>query len=88
MKAKKGMDYSFFNLGAKCDGLLKPHPGRSTFGKEDRYPLYRRLGGHQVRSGRVRKTSPLPGFAPWTVQVVASRYTAHAVNKIKYYFLI
>ena len=41
-----------------------------------------------VRSGRVRKTSPLPGFAPRTVQAVASRYTAHAYNKIKYYFLI
>ena len=29
----------------------------------------------QGRSGRVRKTSPQPGFDPWTVQPVASRYT-------------
>ena len=44
-------------------------------GKETRYPLYRRLGGPQGRSGRVRKISPLPGFDPRTVQPVASRYT-------------
>ena len=34
--------------------------------KEIRYPLYRRLGGPQGRSGRVRKMSPLPGFDPRT----------------------
>ena len=33
-----------------------------------RYPLYRRLGGTQDRSGRVRKMSPRPGFDTWTVQ--------------------
>jgi hypothetical protein len=40
-----------------------------------RHPLYRRLGGPQGRSGRVRKMSPPPGFDPRTVQAVASRYT-------------
>jgi hypothetical protein len=35
-----------------------------------RYQLYRRLGGPQSRSGRVRKTSPPPGFDPRTVQPV------------------
>ena len=40
-----------------------------------RYPLYRRLGGPQSRSGRVRKISLPPEFDPWTVQPVASRYT-------------
>ena len=40
-----------------------------------RYPLYRRLGGPQGRSGRVRKISPPPGFDPRTDQPVASRYT-------------
>ena len=39
------------------------------------YPLYRRLGGPQGRSGRLRNIFPLPGFDPWTVQPVASRYT-------------
>jgi hypothetical protein len=44
-----------------------------------RYPLYRRLGGPQGRSGRARKISPPPGFDPRTVQPVASRYTDYAV---------
>jgi hypothetical protein len=39
------------------------------------YPLYRKLGGTQGQSGRVRKISPTPGFDPRTVQPVASRYT-------------
>ena len=45
-------------------------------GKDTRYPLYRRLGGSQGRSGGVRKFSPPPRFDPRTVQSVASRYTA------------
>jgi hypothetical protein len=39
------------------------------------YPLYRRLGRPQDRSGQVRKISPPPGFDPRTVQPAASRYT-------------
>jgi len=42
---------------------------------KSQYPLYRRLGGPQGRSGRVQKISPPPGFDPRTVQSVASRYT-------------
>ena len=41
-----------------------------------RYPLYRRLGGPQDRSGRVRKISPPPEFDPRIVQPIASRPTA------------
>jgi hypothetical protein len=44
-----------------------------------RYPLYRKLGRPQGRSGRVRKISPKPGFDPRTVQPVASRYTDYAI---------
>jgi hypothetical protein len=44
-----------------------------------RYPLYRRLGGPQSLSGRVRKKSPPPEFDPRTVQPVASRYTDCAI---------
>jgi hypothetical protein len=40
-----------------------------------RYPLYRRLGGPQGRSGQVRKISLPPGFDPQTVQPIASCYT-------------
>jgi hypothetical protein len=51
------------------------HPGK----RPDRYPLYRRLGEPQSRSGRVRKISSPPGFDSRTVQPVASRYTARAI---------
>jgi hypothetical protein len=44
-----------------------------------RYPLYRRLGGPQDRSGGVREISPPPGLDPRTVQPVASRYTDWAI---------
>jgi hypothetical protein len=44
-----------------------------------RCPLYRRMGGPQGRSGRVRKISPPPGFDPRTVQPVSSRYTDWAI---------
>jgi hypothetical protein len=44
-------------------------PGKTS------YPLYRRLGVSQGRSGHVRKISPPPGFDPRTVQPVDSRYT-------------
>jgi len=37
-----------------------------------RYPLYMRIGGPQVRSGWLRKISPLPGFDPCTVQPLES----------------
>ena len=44
-----------------------------------RYPLYRRQGGPQGRSGRVQKISPPLGFDPQTVQPVVSRYTNWAI---------
>jgi len=46
-------------------------PGHSLPPGKTRYPLYRRLGGPQGRSGQVRKISPQPGFDPRTVQPVA-----------------
>jgi hypothetical protein len=55
-------------------GWLKRRPGRFTSGKETRYPLCRRLGGPQGRSGRLRKISLSPGTDPRTVRPVASRY--------------
>jgi hypothetical protein len=60
-------------------GWLAPRPGRFTPWKETRYQLYRRLGGPQGRSGRVRKISPPLGFDPRTVQPVAIRYTDWAI---------
>jgi hypothetical protein len=40
-----------------------------------RYPMYRRLGGPQGRSGQLRKISHPQKFDPRTVQPVTSRYT-------------
>jgi hypothetical protein len=48
-------------------------------GKEPRYPLDRRLGGLQSRSGRggeEKNSQPLPGLDPPIIQLVAQRYTA------------
>jgi hypothetical protein len=59
--------------------VASPRPGRFTPGKETRYPLYRRIGGPQGRSGRLGKILPPPGFDPRTVQPVVSRYTDYAI---------
>jgi hypothetical protein len=45
-----------------------------------RYSLYRRLGGLQGRSGRVRKIPLPPELDPRTFQPVASRYTDWAIR--------
>jgi hypothetical protein len=50
-----------------------------------RYPFYRRLGGPQGQSGQVQKISPPPGFDPWTVQLVVSRYIDYAILAHKTY---
>jgi hypothetical protein len=54
--------------------LLCSSPGKT------RYPLYRRQGGPQSRSGQVQKISPPPGFDPQTIQSVASHYTDYATR--------
>ena len=54
-------------------------PARFTPGQDNRYPLYRRLGGPQDRPGRVRKISTPPGLDLRTVQPVASRYADWAI---------
>ena len=60
-------------------GCQRQAPRRFTPGNETRCPLYRRLGGPQGRSRRVRKISSPPGFDPRTVQPVASHYTDCAI---------
>jgi hypothetical protein len=56
-------------------------PGKDP---KTRYPLYKRLGGPQSRSGQVQKISPPPEFDPRTVQYVASRYTDYAIPSPPY----
>ena len=55
-------------------------PARTLPPGKTRYPLYRRLGGPQGRSGQVQKISPPLGFDPRTVQPVGSRYTDYATR--------
>jgi hypothetical protein len=76
-RVDRGIDLSFRDLeGGEWSAS---RPGRFTSGKT-RYPLYRRLGGPQGRSGRVRKFSIPPGFDPRTVQPVDSRYNDWATG--------
>ena len=56
-------------VGGQRHAPTASHPGKTQ------YPLYRRYGGPQGRSGGVRKISPPPGFGPRTVQPVARYYT-------------
>jgi hypothetical protein len=56
-------------VGGQRNAPVALPPGKT------RYPLYRRLGGSQSRSGQVRKISPSTGFDHRTLQPVASRYT-------------
>jgi len=60
--------------GGQCQAPAALHPVKTQ------YPLYRRLGGPQGRSGRMRKILPPRGFDPRTVQPVASRYTDYTIR--------
>ena len=60
-------------VGGQCHAPAASPPGKI------RYPLYRRLGEPQGRSGRVRKRSPPPAFDPRIFQPEASRYTDCAI---------
>ena len=51
------------------------HASAALLPGKTRYPLYRRLGRSQGRSGRLRKISPPREFDPRAIQPVASRYT-------------
>ena len=71
---------STLSLTSALDGVggQRHAPAALPPGKT-RYPLYRRLGGPQGRSGQVRKISPPPGFDHRTFQPVASSNTDYAI---------
>ena len=71
----RGIALLFLGHGTRRGEGSASRPGRSLPPGKTRYPLYRRLGGPQGRSGQVRKISPPSGFNPRTIQPVASRYT-------------
>ena len=71
---------SILSLASALDGVCgERHVPADLLPGKARYALYRKLGGSQGWSGRVRKISPPPEFDPWTVQPVASRYTDWAI---------
>jgi len=61
--------YPFFYPGTRLGWVVNATPRPLYPEKESGYLSYRRLYGHQGLSGRVRETSPLPGFEPQTVQL-------------------
>jgi hypothetical protein len=75
-----GIALLFFGHGTRRSEESATRPRRSLPPGKTRYPLYRRLGGPQGRSGQLRRISPPPGFDSRTVQPVTSRYTAYATR--------
>jgi hypothetical protein len=78
-RGSRDISLPFHDLGTRRGEGLASRPGRILSPGKTRYPLYRRLGGPQGRSGQVRKIWPPPGFDPRTVQPVTSLYTDGAI---------
>ena len=79
-RGSRGIALPFHDHSTRRGEGSTSRPGRSLPPGKTRYPLYRRLGVPQGRSGQVRKISPPPGFDPRTVQPLASRYTDWATR--------
>ena len=79
-KGSRGIALLFLDHGTRRGEGSASRPGRSLPLAKTRYPLYRRLGEPQGRSGQVRKISPSPRFDPRTAKPVASRYTDWATR--------
>ena len=80
-RGSRGIALPFHDHGTRRGGRVSvtPRPLFTPPGKT-RYPLYRRLGGPQSRSGQVGKISSPPGFDSHYVQPVVSRYTDYATR--------
>jgi hypothetical protein len=82
MKAYWGVElylHAFFDAGTRWRWVVSfIHLPLYTQGKNPCYPLYRRLGGPQSRSGRgdeEKNSRPLLGLEPLIIQPVVQRYT-------------
>jgi hypothetical protein len=73
----RGIAVLFLDLGTRRVWVVSTTPRPLYPPATTRYSLYRRLGGPQGRSGRVRKISPHQDSIP--VQPVANRYTGWAI---------
>jgi len=74
-RGSRGIALLFLDHSTRRGEGSESRPGRSLPPGKTQYPFYRRLGGHQGRSGQMRKISPLTGFDPRILQPVVSRYT-------------
>jgi len=79
-RVSRGTALLFLDHGTRRGEGSVSRPGRSLPPGNTLYPLYRKLGGPQGRSGQMRKISPPQGFDPRIVQSVASRYTDYATR--------
>jgi hypothetical protein len=81
MKEYGGMDRHFLTLELAGSEWLASRPGRFTPGERPRYPLDRRLGGPQSRSGRrgEEKIVAPTGTQTRLLGHPASRYTDYAI---------
>ena len=59
-------------VGGQRHALATLPPGKTQ------YPLYRKLGWPQGRSGQMQKILPPSRLSPWTAQSIACRYTDYA----------
>ena len=83
-----GIPLHFLEHGARSGWGFSTTPRPLLPPGKTRYPLYRRLGRHQDRSGQVRKIWPPPGFDPRTAQAVASRYNDWATRPTGYLYKV
>ena len=76
----RGIALLFYDHGTRRSKGSASRSGSSLPLGKTRYLLYRRLSGPQGWSGQVWKILPPPGFVPWTVEPVASRYTDYPIR--------
>ena len=69
-------------VGGQCHASAALPPGKDT-----RYPLYRRVGGPQGRSGQVWRDLPSPGLDPRTVQPVGVALPAELSRPLIYIYI-
>ena len=69
-------------VGGQCHASAALPPGKDT-----RYPLYRRVGGPQGRSGQVWRDLPSPGLDPRTVQPVGVAIPAELSRPLIYIYI-
>jgi hypothetical protein len=78
VQAPRGGGIVVQTLAPEIDRWSTPRPGRFT-PRKTQYPLCRRLGDPEGRSGQEKSLSPPPGFCPQTAQFFASDCTDWAI---------